>query len=236
LIPSSRFVTNKAQAAALRHNRSRKPAHPISNLAGILKRKGESMRILAPICTLVFSTLLFAASSQGQSIELFGGYSFVRAPVTFTQTAGTCPITGCPVTTTTQNLNLNGWEAGGAYKVFGPLALAADFSGTFGSFQGAHTHLQTYLAGPQLRFPGPISPFVHFLVGAAHESIGTGAGPLITTGPTQNAFATAIGGGLDLKVLPFISLRPIQFDYLLTHFNSQNQNQPRISAGIVLRF
>jgi hypothetical protein len=194
------------------------------------------MRIFAPICTLVFATFLFAAPSQGQSIELFGGYSFVREPVTFTQTAGTCPITGCPIVSNTQNLNLNGWEAGGAFKVLGPLALAADFSGAFGSFQGAHTHLQTYLAGPQLRFPGPISPFVHFLVGAAHESIGTGVGPLITTGPTQNAFATAIGGGLDLKVLPFISLRPIQFDYLLTHFNSKTQNQPRISAGVVLRF
>jgi|GraSoi_2013_40cm_1033754.scaffolds.fasta_scaffold21608_2 hypothetical protein len=195
------------------------------------------MRIFAPICTLVFATFLFAATSQGQSIELFGGYSFVRAPVTFTQTASTCPITGCPVTTTTQNINLNGWEAGGAYKVVGPLALAADFSGTFGSFQGAHTHLQTYLAGPQLRFPGPISPFAHFLVGVAHESIGTSISlAATTTGPTQNAFASAIGGGLDLKVLPFISLRAIQFDYLLTHFNSKTQNQPRISTGIVLRF
>jgi hypothetical protein len=45
-----------------------------------------------------------------------------------------------------------------------------------------------------------------------------------------------MGGGLDLKVLPFISLRPIQIDYLLTHFNSKTQNQLRISAGIVLRF
>jgi hypothetical protein len=194
------------------------------------------MRIFAPICSLVFATLLFAVPSWGQRIELFGGYSFVRAPVTFTQTAGACPTTGCPVSITTQNLNFNGWEAGGAYKIFGPLALAADFSGTFSSFRGANTHLQTYLAGPQLRFPGPISPFAHFLVGAAHESISTGVGPLITMGPTQNAFSTAIGGGLDLKVLPFISLRPIQFDYLLTRFNSTTQNQPRISAGVVLRF
>jgi hypothetical protein len=194
------------------------------------------MRIFASLCSLLFTSFLFATPSLAQSIELFGGYSFVRAPVTFTQTVGACPTTGCPVTTTTQTLNFNGWEAGGAYKVFGPLALAADFSGTSASFHGANTHLQTYLAGPQLRFPGPISPFAHFLVGAAHESIGTGAGPLITTGPTQNAFATAIGGGLDLKVLPFISLRPIQFDYLLTRFNSTTQNQPRISAGIVVHF
>jgi hypothetical protein len=195
------------------------------------------MRIVASIGTLVFAALLFATPSRAQSIELFGGYSFVRAPVTFSQTPqGTCVITGCVTTTTTQNLNLNGWEVGGAFKILGPLALAADFSDTSGSFQGANTRLKTYLVGPQLRFPGPISPFVHFLAGAAHESIGTGASALITTGPTQTAFATTLGGGLDLKVLPFISLRPIQVDYLLTHFNSKTQNQPRISAGIVLRF
>jgi hypothetical protein len=89
--------------------------------------------------------------------------------------------------------------------------------------------------GPQLRFPGPISPFAHFLVGVAHESIGTSANAL-TSGPTQNAFSSAVGGGLDLKVLPFISLRPIQIDYLLTHFNSSTQNQFRYSAGVVVRF
>src|SRR5256885_8399135 len=57
----------------------------------------------------------------------------------------------------------------GAFKVFGPLSLAADFSGTSGSFQGVNVHLQTYLVGPQVRFPGPISPFAHFLVGAARS-------------------------------------------------------------------
>lgn len=195
------------------------------------------MRIVASIGTFLFAALLFATPSGAQSIELFGGYSFVRPSVTYLQTPqGTCVITGCPTTTTTQTRNFNGWEVGGAFKLLGPLALAADFSDTSGSFQGANTRLKTYLAGPQLRFPGPISPFVHFLAGAAHESIGTGASALVTTGPTQTAFATTLGGGLDLKVLPFISLRPIQVDYLLTHFNSKTQNQPRISAGIVLRF
>ena len=194
------------------------------------------MRIFASICTLVFAALLFAMPSRAQSIELFGGYSFVRAPVTFVQTAGTCPIPGCPIISNQHTLNLNGWEVGGALKVLGPLALAADFSDTSGSFQGANTHLRTYLGGPQLRFPGPVSPFAHFLVGGAHESIGIGTGPLITSGPTQSAFATALGGGIDLMVLPFISIRPVQIDYLLTHFNSKTQNQPRVSAGIVLRF
>ena len=194
------------------------------------------MRIFASVSVAVLCLFFFASPLRAQRIELFGGYSYVRPPVTFVQTASACPVLGCPTFSNTQNLNLNGWEISGAYKILGPLALAADFSNTSGSFQRADTRLKTYLFGPQLRFPGPISPFAHFLIGGAHESIGTGVGPLITSGPTQNAFATTLGGGIDLKVLPLISLRPIQIDYLLTHFNSKTQNQPRISAGIVLRF
>ncbi len=179
------------------------------------------MRFFASIYILVFAALLFGTPSHAQSVELFGGYSFVRAPVTFTQTI-LCPVPGCPTGINTQNLNLKGWELGGAFKVFGPLALAADFGRTSGSFQGAN-------------MPGRISPFAHFLVGAAHESIDTSAGSL-TFGPTQSAFATALGGGIDLKVLPLLSIRPIQIDYLLTHFNSSAQNQFRVSTGIVVHF
>jgi hypothetical protein len=195
------------------------------------------MRLFAAIAVAVFS-LFLALPSHAQSFELFGGYSYVRAPVTFTQTPqGTCPTTGCPITVTSPKLNLNGFEVGGAFKVLGPLALAADFGDTSGSFQGANTHLRTYLVGPQLRLPGPISPFAHFLVGAAHESASTSIGTVITTtSPTHTGFATTLGGGLDLKVLPLISIRPIQVDYLLTHFNSATQNQFRISAGVVVHF
>jgi hypothetical protein len=195
------------------------------------------MRILTLLSVFVLVALFGAIPSQAQGIELFGGYSFVRPSVTYTQTPqGTCVITGCPATTTTRNVNFNGWNVGGAFKVLGPLAVAADFSDTSGSFQGANTHLKTYLLGPQLRFPGPISPFAHFLVGGAHEATSSAVGLVTISSPTQNAFATTLGGGLDLKVLPFISVRPIQIDYLLTHFNSNTQNQFRYSGGIVLRF
>jgi hypothetical protein len=195
------------------------------------------MRFFTFLCAFVCAAFLFAIPSHAQKIELSGGYSFVRAPVTFSQTPqGTCVITGCPTTTTTAKLNLNGWEVGGAYRVLGPLALAADYSDTSGSFHGTQPHLRTYLFGPQLRFPGPISPFAHFLVGGAHESTSAAFGVVTTSGPTQSAFATVLGGGLDLKVLPFFSVRPVQLDYLLTHFNSKTQNQFRYSAGIVLRF
>ncbi|HEY4818174.1 MAG TPA: outer membrane beta-barrel protein [Candidatus Acidoferrum sp.] len=194
------------------------------------------MRIFASICTLVFAALLFASPSHAQNIELYGGYSFTHAPVTFLQTAALCPVPGCPTAANTQHLNLNGWEVSGALRVLGPLALAAEYSDTSGTHQGSNTHLKTYLVGPQLRFPGPISPFAHFLVGGAHESVGSSSSPVFIAPTTQDGFAATLGAGLDLKVLPFISLRPIEIDYLFTHFNSNTQNQPRFSAGVVLRF
>lgn len=192
------------------------------------------MRALALGGIFMFAALLCAAPAPAQKIELFGGYSFVRAPVRFDQLGPGLS----PVISTTPTLNLSGWEASGAVKVFGPLAFAADFGGARGSFQGAGTHLNTYLFGPQLRLPGPISLFGHALVGDAHESIhgGISSAGVFTSGPTQSAFAAALGGGLDLHVLPFISLRAIQIDYLYTHFNATRQNQPRISAGLVLHF
>ena len=193
------------------------------------------MRLIALTCSCLVLVLACAARAQAQKIELFGGYSFVHAPVTFSQQPGTCALP-CTPTSTTPKLNLNGWEASGAVKFFGPLALAADFGGINGSFQGTNTRLNTYLFGPQLRLP--LGLFGHALIGVAHESIGASisGNNIATSGPTQDAFATALGGGLDVHVLPFISLRLIQADYLYTHFNSTKQNQPRISAGLVIHF
>jgi len=40
----------------------------------------------------------------------------------------------------------------------------------------------------------------------------------------------------DVKVVPFVFVRLIQVDYLRTQLHGTIQNQPRVSAGIVLRF
>jgi len=109
--------------------------------------------------------------------------------------------------------------------------------GTTHPSNGASVRLHTYLFGPQVRFPRRVSPFARLLFGAAHEANGVGNfGPEFTRGASENSFATALGVGIDIKVLPFISVRPIQVDYLLTRFRSTMQNQPRVSAGVVLHF
>jgi hypothetical protein len=99
----------------------------------------------------------------------------------------------------------------------------------------------SYLIGPELSLPSRVSPFVHLLVGVAHQS--TGAGTL-NNGTNYNGiastrasgFATAIGAGIDLKLIPHVWIRPIQIDYELTRFNSGSQSQPRVSAGVLVHF
>ena len=110
-----------------------------------------------------------------------------------------------------------------------------------------HGNLFTYMFGPQLRAPAhTFNPFAEFLFGAAHttfqENLAT-AGGVSNVNSTNNAFAMAVGGGLDIKVNRAISIRPFQMDYLLTRFGNSlipggnhNQNNFRFSAGINLTF
>lgn len=189
----------------------------------------KSLLIFAGLC-LCF----LCASTTHAQVQIFGGYSYVRPTVTIQQPAITCPIgMTCPPTSATTHPNLNGWEVSGTYNFFKVLGLTADFGGNYGNIQGSPLHVNTYLFGPQIHFPGPVSPFAHVLIGEAHETVG-GNGAVLAS--SDNAFATAVGGGIDIKTVPFLSLRVIQIDYLVTRFGSKTQNQPRASAGIVIHF
>lgn len=190
-----------------------------------------SLRIITGLCL----GLLFGGAAQAQ-VQIFGGYSYLRPTLTIEQPAITCAIgSTCPPTSATTHPNLSGWEVAGTYNMFKVLGLTADFGGNYGTVQGSPLHVNTYLFGPQVHFPGPVSPFAHVLVGEAHERI-EGSNTSAVTPSSANAFATAVGGGIDIKTVPFISLRLIQIDYLVTHFRSTTQNQPRASAGIVIHF
>jgi len=198
------------------------------------------MRRLFVLLPLIAVLALVAGSAQAQDkIELFGGYSYVHAPTEWNE-AVLCPAPACPVTMVTPKLSLNGWEFSGAYKAKDWLGLGADFSSHYGSFNGASYHLQTYLFGPQISLPGKISPFAHLLVGGAHATSGVTLTPASALTPANgspsNGFATAVGVGIDIKIAPFVWVRPVQIDYLATRLNSSTQSQPRISTGVVLHF
>jgi len=186
---------------------------------------------------LVFCLVSFAATTcrAQDKIELFVGYSYVRGTV---QVVPNTPLPPCPpfCGPVTQHVTLSGWEFSATYKLnrwFGPIA---DFSGHYGALNGGATHLQTYLFGPQVSVPGRISPFAHVLFGVAHESVGPFNTPAFFSPGSDSALASTFGGGIDMKAAPFLSLRLIQADYLRTRFFGHTQNQPRISAGVVLHF
>ena len=189
----------------------------------------------------VLLLILFSAAPlrAQDKFEVFGGYSYLRASVNETGTL-LCPAPTCPTGTFTDHPSLNGWEGSFSYKPVKDLAVVADFSGNYGSLRSnlghESTHRNTYLVGPQVSFPARVSPFVHVLVGEVHEATAAGAGAFVFPAHSGNAFAIALGAGIDLKVAPLIWVRLIQVDYMGTHFVSSFQNQQRVSAGLVFHF
>lgn len=168
----------------------------------------------------------FLPSAAHAQVEIFGGYSYMRPSITYTEA---CPGPVCPVVTT--HPNFNGWELTGVLTHHW-IGLAADLSGEYGTAAGVSTHINTYLFGPQLRLPGPVSPFAHVLVGIADQKFGS----TFVLPSSRSSIAAAAGAGIDIHVAPFVSFRPIQLDYVVTRFGSGTQSQPRASAGLVLHF
>ena len=198
------------------------------------------------IVAIAFAIILAATAAYAQvptSGNIFGGYSYVNADL----------ISGT-------RSNLNGWNASLEGKVFPFVGIVADFSGNYGSqtvqvpgptalpvgacpvggiiiscppITGTTSfnvtlHQHNFLFGPRVSFPaGRFRPFGEFLVGVAHANA-NGIG-------TDNSFATAVGGGIDYRIIRPIAWR-FQGDYIHTSLFGGAQNNVRLSTGIVLRF
>ncbi len=208
------------------------------------------MKRLALLCGAV---LLFAgmASAQDQNqnspkVEAFGGYSYLR------------------VSDQGSSANFNGGSGSLSYNLTPWLGVVGDFGGYHWSSNGVDANVVTYMGGPKIAYrSGRITPFVQALFGGAHLSgsanqqcslavvrgqsngccdsavvrgqiSGCGFGSA-----SENAFAMALGGGLDWNATPHIGIRLVQAEYLMTMFNdgaNNRQNNARVSAGVVLRW
>ncbi len=140
--------------------------------------------------------------------------------------------------------NTNGWEGSLEGKVIPFLGFVADVDGHYGSqnFVGSVCGLScvpvgfnadvtehNYLFGPRVSFSvGKFRPFAEALFGAAHVDVNNGVG-------SDTSFATAIGGGLDYKIIKPVAWR-FEGDYVQTRFFGTTQDNVRISTGIVFRF
>ena len=195
------------------------------------------MKVQAMVCSLTFLSFL-AVAVRGQEsatkIDLSAAYSYVRANPS--------------VSPTLPSFNMNGGEASVAYNVNSWLGGVFDFAGYRTSrlitmegvdFKG---NMWTYLFGPRFsyRHLGRFTPYAQTLFGVAHATSDT------YLEGNQTDFAMTVGGGLDFRLSRRFSLRPLQADYLLTHFREADefkfpssrgtQNNVRLSAGLVFHF
>ncbi len=143
--------------------------------------------------------------------------------------------------------SLNGWEGTLEGKLFPLLGIVADITGHYGSQQfpvvvecpvgvgpcnpgstSASAHIYQAMFGPRLSVPaGKFRPFAEFEIGVGHVTT-NGFG-------SDTSYATAVGGGLDYKIVRPIAWR-FQGDYVRTRFFDRADNNLRLSTGIVFRF
>jgi opacity protein-like surface antigen len=180
------------------------------------------MKRLALLCgaMLLFAGLA-SAQDEAPKVEAFGGYSYLRV----NPGAG---VTGS---------NFNGGSGSLAYNLTPMFGVVADFGGYHWSNSGADATLVSYLFGPKVALRrGPITPFAQVLFGGAH-----GSGTSFSGTGSANAFAMAVGGGVDWNATQHIGIRLMQAEYVLTKFNEglgnpDHQNNARISTGVVFRW
>ena len=134
----------------------------------------------------------------------------------------------------------HGWDGSVAFNANRWLGLVADFGGQYTSIdtpdssERIRTH--TFLFGPRFsaRRNRRVTPFAHALFGAAHnDSRAREAG--LDLHFTDNSFASALGGGLDVRLSRRVAVRAFQLDYLRTSFFDETQHNGRIAFGLVLR-
>jgi opacity protein-like surface antigen len=190
----------------------------------------QTLARLVQITAVVFVSLIFSAAASAQvptSGNIFFGYSYYNTDLSSIDRA-----------------NTNGWEASLEGKVAPFIGLVADFDGHYGSqnFVGgvcglscspiafnANVTEQNFIFGPRVSFSaGKFRPFAEALFGAAHVNVNNGVG-------SDTSFATAIGGGLDYKIIRPVAWR-FQGDYVQTRFFGTTQNNVRVSTGIAFRF
>lgn len=169
---------------------------------------------------------------RAQVVELFGGYSYLRANTSFTG----------------EQINLHGASFSAAFYLNRWLGIVGDVGGYHaGSVVDQFSlTLWSYQAGPRVRLRNDtrFTPYAQFLLGGGHaggtlytSSFGPGLAPI----GTNNSFLYTPGGGVDCRLSNKIGIRIIQAEYLHSEFLNgsvigHKQNNLRLSTGVVFHF
>ena len=182
------------------------------------------------LSSLLAICLPLAASAQevAPKAEIFGGYSYLRTDA------------GAIVINSVSAHGFNTSLAGNITKHIGIVGEFSRFTASTGfavSVLGrinVDSNVVTYLFGPRITpYRGKVEPFVHALFGGARENDKFSAG--FGGELTENAFAFALGGGLDIKVNDNFAIRVAQVDYLGDKLGEGSANNFRYSVGVVIR-
>jgi hypothetical protein len=168
------------------------------------------------LAVLLIGALPLLAQDQTPRVEVFGGYSYVSVD--------TGP--------STSRKGLNGWNGQLDLNLNRWLGLTGDFGGYYGSPFNVSVHDYSFLFGPTLTYRAEhVAPFLHALAGVDHVNVGTAAGS-----GSDTKFAWAVGGGIDLPINQRFGIRLIQADFLRTNHGNDEQNNIRLSTGLLFMF
>jgi hypothetical protein len=178
---------------------------------------------------------------------LFGGLASAQVPTSGNVFFGYAYYDASALPVETGRSSLNGWEGSFEGKIIPWVGMVADFSEHYGnasscifpvqpvgsgpgqsSCSNVISHEQNFLFGPRVSISvGKFRPFAEALFGGGHVNT-NGVG-------SDTSFATALGGGLDYKIIRPVAWR-FQGDYVQTRFFGATQNNVRLSTGIVFRY
>lgn len=179
----------------------------------------------------------FVTEAQVPGGNVYVGYSYFNLNPTFSPD---------------NHRNFNGWDGALEIKMLPFISGVADISGNYGSTReltfcqlppsppppscaatSVNTRVHTFVFGPRVSFSvAKLRPFAEILVGAGHASVA--AGPSLNS-HSDTSFSTALGGGIDYKLITAVAWR-FQGDYVRTDLFNTKQNNFRLTTGLVLRF
>lgn len=180
---------------------------------------------------LLFSLVAFYLNASAQRVEVSGGYTHISG-----------------------NQGLDGFNVGAAAWFTHRFSIAADYdsgwdTSRIGIFEltptgvvASKSHLQDWLFGPRISFPGVIKtgnkrvaqllPYGEAEFGLSHlkSSINQTA-TNFSQSTTDTAFSWMLGGGADYRIYPHWVGR-LKLGLLRTHFAEAGQSRLRLSLGV----
>src|ERR1035437_362996 len=248
MIATAAFAIFLMPASLLRADEAAKPSAGAGDDKAVDSSATSSAEPAAPMPAASMAAAMPYTSGLNigtPTAELFVGYSYLRAVPTLA--AGNRLVW------------LNGGSTSIAFNFNRYLGIVGDFGAYTNSemrFQGGYWSTVdvdnpnvgafSYLFGPRISFRSHsrVTPFVQALFGEMHANAVTLSNCTFscTFLPSEDTFAWAAGGGLDVRVRRHFAIRLIQAEYLMTRFPdystglTTSQNDMRLSSGIVFRF